>query len=247
MQSIRHPKIILIAVLVVITIIIGVSYTFLEKTSESDYKAAATQVQSLQTTTIAINDKLDNTRFTTDINDTLVSDMKKLATQYNNTFNALSANPAVIRDQDMKAVYDQYKSTLASYGQSADKTIASVGVYHSLVSACGQLVDKINSLATLKDFDSAAKTCKDTITTAKSTPSTTFKDKFLGEYAALSSSLLDAYRQMFVQIDKGAKELSYDDINLIKTKISDFGNEINLSVVPDPTEALQKIKASISL
>jgi hypothetical protein len=82
---------------------------------------------------------------------------------------------------------------------------------------------------------------------AESTPSTSFSDKFLHEYASLSANMFDAYRQLFVKADSGANTVSYDDINLIKDKITVLAQkELSLSLPTNPTESIQKLKTAIN-
>jgi hypothetical protein len=241
-----RSKVVLVVVAVVVLLVIAV-YFFLGRISDSDYQAATTTAQNLTTTVSAINDAAGKVQLAADINDTLVADLKKSATTYNKDLNSLATSVVVTRDQKAKTAFDQNKNTLTSYGLSATQLATSLAAYNSLLSACSALVGQIDTLATVKEFDAAATGCKNAITAAKSAPSASFNDQFLREYTGLSTNLLDAYRQLFVQADSGAKSLSYDGINLVKAKIVTLGKSaLNLTPAMTPSGALQEIAASLN-
>lgn len=248
-SQLTNHRPLLIAIVLLVIFAIGISlYYFVWRVPTSTYEAAVKNLQSLDASTTAVANALKTTQQSTDISDATISTLKTSLSQYNNDLQALTENAATKQDTHVRPIYTENVTTLNSYNQSMNKLVDSLQLYWSLLSTCTTLTGKLDQIATTGAFDTAAKDCSTAIDKARSAPSASFNDQFLSKYVALASSLLQAYRQLFVQADAKSSQISYTDITTLRDNITVLSKTTKLQLAPEPNPAaaIHNITAAVN-
>lgn len=221
----------LIAGLVLITAtILAICYFSVWRPTDSDYTAATTQLNTIRADVTEAGGILGGITKSTDIDDSVVSEIDKVTVRLQKTLDMLTANKAARQESDYAGVRD----ATAKYKDSLHDVSVSLQKYLTLIDQCTILVQKINTISTTAAFKQLSQDCSNAISSAKQAPSKNFRDQYLSTYTKNAESLLQGYGNLVDSKNSFASRVNIEQVR--RQIISDRDIVLDLKIAPDDVD-----------
>jgi hypothetical protein len=229
---------------VAIIAISSLLYFFVWRPADSDYQAAAAQVNSLKESNNALTSALAVVQDPGSITTPAVAKVENAANTYQQALSILKANVLISRDSTIKSTYDQTKSSLEKYKQSLNDLVKSLKLYTAAMDSCTQFTYSISG-TDLNVKNDLLKKCLGDLKSGQSSKYKAFNDQYFDEYIYLTYSYVEAVVRQINATDKAASAAANTTIDQEYNAIQALGKkEIDYSI-SFPSDALNKLSSAI--
>jgi hypothetical protein len=229
---------------VAIVIISSLLYFFVLRLADGDYQTPATQVKSLKDSSNALTAELAIIQDPANITSSAVTKVQNAVNTYQKSISILEKNAVISRDSVIKSTYDQVKSSLEKYGQSASSLAKSLKLYVAALDSCAQFTESI-SKKDLSLENSLLKNCLSALNEGQSSSYQAFDDQYFDEYISVTSTYVEAIVSGANATDKTTFNTAQASINQAYGTISKLGKkkiDYSLSL---PSDALNKLSTAL--
>lgn len=236
---------VLASMITAIILISSLSYFFVWRPADSDYQTAAAQVSSMVDSGNALASRIEVVRDPANITDATVADVQKAISAYQQTMTTLDKNKVVGRDLTVKSTYNQTKSSLVKYGESASDLVRSLKLYTAVLDNCSNFTQSLDK-NDLSLKNSLLNSCLAAIKDGQSSSHHSFNSQYFDEYRDNTWTYVEAIVKNTNTPSKTASSVAQSEIDEVYNSIHSLGKEKIDYMLFAPTEEINKLLSVIN-